>query len=98
MLPVIWQACWLTILDDTLTVPYAHRAPALAPNASDATPMSGDFVVRDDFTSTTLLPWWMMIRTPRESWFDLTSSPGALTIRGRPIGLGDRAQPSFIGR
>ncbi|HEY7236386.1 MAG TPA: glycosyl hydrolase 115 family protein [Gemmatimonadaceae bacterium] len=98
MLPVTWQGGWPTILDDTSTVPYVHRAPALAPNADSATSLGGNFVVRDEFTSPKLGAAWVMIRTPREAWFDLTSSPGALTIHPRSIALGERAQPAFIGR
>src|SRR5262245_52702191 len=39
-----------------------------------------------------------MIRTPRERWYDLASSPGSLTLRARPEKLGERGQPSFLGR
>jgi len=39
-----------------------------------------------------------MMRNPKETWYDFTSSPGALTLTARPIGLGDNANPSFLGR
>lgn len=60
--------------------------------------MNGNFVVRDDFTATELAPYWNVIRTLRERWFDLTSTPGSLTIRARGIDLGSSGQPSFLGR
>jgi len=98
MLPVTWHDGWPMILADTATVPYVHRAPALPPNAAGSPPSSGNFTIRDDFSSSTLRPWWVMIRTPRERWFQLDSSHNGLTIHARPVALGDRGQPSFIGR
>ncbi|HEX8660574.1 MAG TPA: glycoside hydrolase family 43 protein, partial [Brevundimonas sp.] len=50
------------------------------------------------FDGARLAPSWMMMRNPRETWFDLTSHPGALTLRMRPEGLGDNANPSFLAR
>ena len=98
MLPVTWRDGWPTILDDTATVPYVHRAPAGTPNPTDAIPTSGNFTIRDDFSAPMLRPWWVMIRTPRERWFRLDSSRKGLTIQGRSVAIGDRGQPSFIGR
>jgi beta-xylosidase len=98
MLPVTWRNGWPIILDDSATVPYVHAAPRLPADASGPTPMSGNFVVRDEFDGPALAPSWELIRTPRESWYDLTTTPGSLTIRARSIALGQRAQPSFIGR
>jgi len=60
--------------------------------------MSGNFHVRDEFNGPKLAPSWVTIRTPREPWFDLTTSPGSLTLHARPTPLGVRAQPAFVGR
>jgi alpha-N-arabinofuranosidase len=98
MLPVRWRGGWPIILDDSATVPYASPVPGLPPNDTAATPTSGNFTLRDEFDSRRLAPGWMTIRTPREEWFDLSSSPGALTIHARSVKLGERAQPAFIGR
>ena len=54
--------------------------------------------MRDDFTAATLAPYWTFIRTPRESIYDLTSTPGSLTLKARPAQLGTRTQLSFVGR
>jgi xylan 1,4-beta-xylosidase len=40
----------------------------------------------------------MMLRTPRERWWDLASAPGMLTLRARPQHLATRQQPSFVAR
>ena len=98
MLPVTWKDGWPMILEGTGTVPYAERRPDL-PRQPEAKPtLSGNFVDRDEFDARDLRYQWIMIRTPRERWFDLASSPGALTLHARPEKLGERGQPSFLGR
>ncbi|HEV8217936.1 MAG TPA: glycosyl hydrolase 115 family protein, partial [Gemmatimonadaceae bacterium] len=99
MLPVHWRDGWPTILEDTTaTVPYSVEAPALSSDTAGADPTSGNFRVRDEFTGRELGPAWVMLRTPRDRWYDLTSNPGSLTLHARSIPLGIRAQPAFIGR
>jgi alpha-N-arabinofuranosidase len=98
MLPVTWKNGWPVILEGPGTVPYAVRRPDL-PRQPEAKPaLSGNFVDRDEFDARDLRYQWIMIRTPRERWFDLASSPGSLTLRARPEKLGERGQPSFLGR
>jgi beta-xylosidase len=98
LLPVRWRDGWPSILEDTATVPYSVRAPRLASESAGADPMSGNFRVRDEFTGQDLGPSWLMIRTPRDRWYDLTTNPGSLTLHARSVPLGVRAQPAFIGR
>ena len=98
MLPVRWRDGWPIILEDTATVPYSVRAPALATDATSSDPMSGNFRIRDEFNGGELGPAWVTIRTPREQWYDLTSNPGALTLHARSVPLGVRDQPAFVGR
>src|SRR5829696_9050374 len=38
----------------------------------------------------------MMLRTPRERWWELKG--GALTLHARPDDVASRGQPSFVGR
>jgi beta-xylosidase len=97
LLPVHWTDGWPVILTGTETVPYVHRRPDL-PADRATVPMSGNFVRRDDFSARELGPEWSLMRTPRESWYDLTSAPGWLTIHPRPADIGGREQPSFVGR
>ena len=95
LLPVTWKNGWPFITTDA--IPYAHARPALPRDASTV-PISGNFTVRDEFDAPRLAPSWMMIRTPRDTFVDLRSSPGALTLRARPVPLGSMGQPSYVGR
>ncbi|HET8655682.1 MAG TPA: glycoside hydrolase family 43 protein [Longimicrobiaceae bacterium] len=97
LMPVRWENGWPVITADDEQVPYVHAAPDLPRSPSDF-PRSGNFTVRDDFTAATLAPYWEMLRTPRERWYDLTSAPGWLTLRARPVALGSLGQPSFLAR
>jgi xylan 1,4-beta-xylosidase len=98
MLPVTWRDGWPGMLTGTETVPYVHTVPALPRSPSASPPLNGNFLVREEFNTHTLAPYWEMIRTPHDSWYDLTSSPGSLTLRARPVDIGAKGQPSFIGR
>ena len=86
------------MLTGEATVPYAHKRPNLPPQPTGAIPHSGNFTHRDEFDSETLAPNWAMLRTPRESWHDLTSTPGSLTLRARPEELSGVGQPSALFR
>ena len=98
LLPVTWVDGWPTILTGQATVPYVHARPNLSRQAAATVPHSGNFSVRDEFDAPVLAPYWEMLRTPRERWYDLTSVRGSLTLRARPESLSGRGQPSFLGR
>jgi alpha-N-arabinofuranosidase len=98
LLPVTWTDGWPTILAGRATVPYVHARPNLPRQAKPTVPHSGNFAFRDEFDAPTLAPYWELLRTPRERWYDLTSPPGSLTIRARAEELSGRGQPSFIAR
>jgi len=98
LLPVHWENGWPVILSGRGTVPYSAPRPEIAALPSAAAPTAGNFTTHDDFDASTLARSWMFIRTPREQWWDLSSSPGQLSIRARHEELGGLGQPSFIGR
>lgn len=98
LLPVNWDGEWPTVLEGEEAVPYIHKKPDLPDQQQPAISLSGNFVERDDFTGNNLAPYWRFIRTPSENFHDLTSLPGSVMLRARPIPLGDFKQPSFIGR
>jgi alpha-N-arabinofuranosidase len=75
-----------------------HARPALPRQPAAPIPTSGNFTVRDDFDGPELARYWNFIRTPREKWYDLASPRGWLTLRARPVDIGGRGQPSFVGR
>lgn len=98
LLPVRWSDGWPTILSGDATIPYAARRPNLPAQPAPAVPLNGNFTLREEFDDAELAPYWSMIRTPRERWYDLSSTPGWLTLRARPAHIGRLAQPSFVGR
>lgn len=98
LMPVRWENGWPIITADTQAVPYVHAKPKLATQSEPRIPTHGNFKVRDDFTKPELEPYWNMIRTPRERWYDFASTPGWLTLRARHEDIAKKAQPSFIGR
>ena len=80
LLPVRWENGWPMILAGNATVPYVATRPKLPAQPASRVPTSGNFTVRDEFSSATLAPYWEFVRTPRQSFFDLTSHPGSLTL------------------
>jgi alpha-N-arabinofuranosidase len=98
LLPVKWVDGWPVILTGRETVPYVHARPNLPIAPKPAIPHNGNIAIRDEFNAPTLAPYWTMLRTPREQWYDLTSTPGSLTLRARPETLAGRGQPSLIAR
>ena len=99
MLPVRWTADgWPVMLTGRDTVAYVNAGPKLPRTARPTVPHSGNFALRDEFDSPTLASYWTMLRTPRERWHDLGSSPGSLVLRARPEELSGRGQPSLVLR
>jgi xylan 1,4-beta-xylosidase len=95
LLPVAWKHGWPRITAPGETIPYVHARPNLPPGSMPV-PTSGGFAVRDEFGGPKLPPYWMMMRNPREHWWSLAG--GALTLRARPVALGDNGNPSFLAR
>jgi len=96
--PVDWSGPWPRITGPGEVLPYLTRRPNLPATPAPKTPTHGDFQVVERFDGPRLGPEWMMMRNPRETWFDLASHRGALTLNLRPVGLGDNGNPSFLGR
>lgn len=98
LLPVDWSGEWPRMTGPDEVIPYVLDRPALPASEPAAVPTGGAFSVRDTFDGPDLAPYWMMMRNPRERWFDLTSRPGWLSLTPRPVGLGDHGNPSFLAR
>jgi len=98
LLPVTWVDGWPVMLTGQQPIPYVQRRPNLPLQAKPAIRHSGNFTVREEFTDTALAPYWVVLRTPRERWHDLTTAPGWLSLRARPEQLSGRGQPSLIAR
>jgi alpha-N-arabinofuranosidase len=97
MLPVQWtDDGWLRILPKGERVPLAVPSPNHAVcEQNPAVPLNGDFSWSDDFHESALAPLWVMLRTPRESWWQV--GDGALKLTPRPDLLTGRGNPSFLG-
>jgi alpha-N-arabinofuranosidase len=98
LLPVTWTDGWPVILPGRETVPYVHARPNLRLGTKPPVATSGNITSHDEFDATSLAPYWAMLRTPRERWYDLTSAPGSLTLQARAEPLSGRGQPSLIAR
>jgi len=53
---------------------------------------------KDDFITTSLLPQWIFIRTPRTAWWSQTEHKSFLRIHLRPEKIIEKVNPSFIGK
>ncbi len=96
LMPVDWSGEWPRITSPGEVLPEVATRPDLPPQAG-VPPMTGRFKVEESFDGP-LPPSWMMMRNPRETWFDLSSTPGSLTLQARAVDLGDNANPSFLAR
>ncbi len=82
-----------------LATPATSTAPTdLSELGARGAPTSGNFTWRDDFDSPSLGREWLMVRVPKESWMDLSSRAGWLTIHALPVSLDTLDNPSFLAR
>ncbi len=95
--PVRWQGGWPVINPDHETVQYSYDLPVPPPYQTGDPPYGGNFVVKEEFTSTTLGGNWVLLRTPREAWYSLTERRGYLAMRVRPETCSQPVNPSFLG-
>lgn len=108
LLPVKWTADgWPQILPLGERVPYivpAPVGPALAaePRSADkrqpytSIPLTGNFIWRDEFDGPRIDSLWIMLRTPKENWWNLAD--GKLHLIPRTDTLSGNGNPSFYGR
>jgi xylan 1,4-beta-xylosidase len=88
LLPVTWpKGGWPNIL------PPKTRVPQIL---SGITKKSGSARWRDDFAQSQLALDWLMLRTPKEKFFDLT--PGGLALTPRAVTLSGSGNPSFLAK
>ena len=98
MLPVTWKDGWPDILPAGARVPVVVAGPRLPASPEGPLPLTGNFTWRDTFAEPVLSPLWVFLRTPHETWWSLTSTPGALSLLPRPDSLQQKGNPSFVGR
>jgi alpha-N-arabinofuranosidase len=98
MAPVSWRKGWPVINAGNELVLYRYPAPMKPAGGKLETPMSGNFTVRDEFSSEKLNLHWTFLRTPREQWYDLQEREGWLALRLRPDMCSGSTNPTFLGR
>ncbi len=100
LLPVEWtDDGWPRILRPGERVPLTVKTPGgTTVSGSAQPPLSGDFTWRDDFDAPPLSPAWLMLRAPREPWWEMKPGRPGLTLVPRPETLGGRGNPSYLGR
>jgi xylan 1,4-beta-xylosidase len=88
LLPVHWpKGGWPLILPPKTIVPQVAAGPEQHPVMNHW---------RDDFNAADLGPGWLVLRTPKDRWFNLTDNPGALTLTPRAVSLSSTGNPSFL--
>jgi len=97
LMQVHWIDGWPVITRGDERVPYKAPRPDLPAQAAPAIPTYGNFTLRDEFDGV-LSDYWLMMRTPRENWYDLKSKPGTIIIKARADSIGGFGQPSYLGR
>jgi len=95
LLPVTWKNEWPVILNKGAEVPYRLPIPRTT-HITVATPTTGNFVWRDNFTTHQLRPEWNTLGTVEAPWYRLQKNH--LDLIPSNNRLSDLAQPSFIGR
>jgi alpha-N-arabinofuranosidase len=95
--PVRWVGGWPVVTADHESVQYSYALPLEASGEPSGRGYSGNFLFRDDFSSSTLGTDWVFLRTPRESWYSLTARPGYLAMRLRPGTCSEPVNPGLIG-
>ncbi|MBK8478313.1 MAG: glycoside hydrolase family 43 protein [Opitutaceae bacterium] len=101
LLPMKWtDDGWPLVLPAGERVPYTVASPKGASLRPVPLPLTGNFTWRDEFDSGAerLAPLWLMLRTPKETWWSLTAPKGVLSLTPRADSLDGLGNPAFFGR
>lgn len=98
MAPVSWQDGWPIINPGNELVQYRYPVPMKPEGGDGRIPLSGNFTIRDEFTSDKLDLHWTFLRTPHDGWYDLKERKGWLALSVRPQSCSEKVNPSFLGR
>jgi alpha-N-arabinofuranosidase len=86
---------WPVINPDFKEVQFSYPYPA-APVGKVDFPLNGNFTYRDNFNEDKLQLHWLMLRNPKEKWYDLSERKGFLKMNLRPEIVQDNVNPSFL--
>ncbi len=95
MLPVHWENGWPKVVKNK-AVPYTVKKPEHPAAKPADRAMTGNFTIKEEFIDSALAPHWLFVRTPNSQWWN--SKDGTLALTPRAERIGDKQQPSFIGR
>lgn len=103
LLPVTWTPeGWPRILPPEARVPLVAKAPVAgkveAQAEDQALPLTGNFTWRDEFSSETLSPAWIMLRAPHETWWTLDAAKSRIALAPRPETISGTGNPSYLAR
>lgn len=91
LLPVTWRDGFPVILPAGEPLPVVVRKEGLQPAAE---PLTGNFSWHTDF-SEGIDQRWLMLRTPRDKWWETSEQGLTLTVTDRT--LDERTNPAFLG-
>ena len=92
LVPVSWEDDWPVVSPGSGRVEIEYPAPDL-PEQRWASALACDH-----FDAPQLVPSWIFLRTPRETFWNLGERPGWLRLKLRPEQISENANPSYIGR
>ncbi len=96
--PVKWIDGWPVINPDFEEVQYSYPLPHPDIKGEKGFPLSGNFVIRDEFDKSKLAPNWVFLRNPPAApWYSLITRPGSIALKTRPETCAGTLNPSFIG-
>ena len=100
LLPVSWtEDGWPLILPPGERVPYVVDAPAAGPaTRGSAVPLTGNFTWRDDFAAPEVSPLWIMLRTPKETWWAADAAASVVRLTPRAEKVSGAGNPSYLAR
>lgn len=96
LLPVSWKNEWPIILEKGKEIPYQPITPKTVAKTKNAEPMTGNFIWRDNFSSTELLYPWVSLRTADISFYQLQQN--RIQLQALNHHLNELEQPAFLGR
>jgi xylan 1,4-beta-xylosidase len=96
--PVTWTEDWPMILDPSRPVPTSLPVPDLPAGEVSPTPHTGNFTWRDEFDTPEVALVWNSLRGPSDTWVDLETRPGTLTLTASREDLTGTSTPAFLAR
>ena len=96
MLPVTWKDGWPIFEEGNEAHPFVHKNPDLPTSKENTDVTSGNFTVKDDFSSDKLEMYWTFLRNPKGDWYQLENDH--LYIKPREENIHKEESFSFIAR